>query len=436
MTPEGAPRFRAAAVQTYAATVGVAALGLVNVLITSRALGPAGRGSIAFLTTIAMITSQLSSLGVEEASANIAAAQPERRPAVAGNALVFALVLGVLAAVVVGGAAVLFPAVTAGAEGWLLAVALASAPMLILQVYLLFMIRADYGFRFTNAVVVIGPLVNVTVNGGLYALGAISVASAVITWIGGQVLVTAAMAWFVARRLAGFGRPDRRLARAMAGFGVKAHIGRVMKSGNYRFDQWLVGAMAGTRELGLYSVAVAWAEGLFFLPEALTAVLRPDIVRSSSADAGQRTATAFRLAVLLTLPMVAALVVLAPVLCIGAFGHAFAGSVPQLRVLAPGAFGMVGLKMLGNALVARGRPMLSNVAVGAAFIVTIALDVALIPGHGGTGAAIASTVAYTSGGIVAVVIFARTLALPLRALGPGAADLRRLVQRPRPSARA
>lgn len=80
----------------------------------------------------------------------------------------------------------------------------------------------------------------------------------------------ALLAAYLVRRLAGFGSLDRRLASEMVGFGIKAHAGRVMKTGNYRLDQWILGSIAGSRELGLYSVAVAWTEALFFLPEALS----------------------------------------------------------------------------------------------------------------------------------------------------------------------
>ena len=49
---------------TYGQQVAGAALGLVNVLIVSRALGPDGRGQVAFVLTMAMLVSQLSNLGV------------------------------------------------------------------------------------------------------------------------------------------------------------------------------------------------------------------------------------------------------------------------------------------------------------------------------------------------------------------------------------
>ncbi len=176
-----------------------------------------------------------------------------------------------------------------------------SLPFLILAVYLRFLVQADYGFHVTNAAWLITPVANVSVNGLLAVIGLLSVATALTTWIAGQVLGTALLVWYVSRRLAGFGRPDLVLARRMAWFGVKAHAGRVMLLGNYRLDQWILGAVSGSRELGLYSVAVAWAEALWQLPTALAAVQRPNVVRAKAREAARQAAMAFRAATAFTM---------------------------------------------------------------------------------------------------------------------------------------
>jgi O-antigen/teichoic acid export membrane protein len=418
-----------AALSTLSTNVAVAGLSFFNVLITARALGAEGRGTLAFVMTIAMLTSQLSSLGVEEASANIAGTRPDRRPMLATNAVVLAGLCGAAAIGLIAVSVAVFPSVGGDASTGLLWLALASIPLLVAQFYFQFLVRADYGFGVANAAALIAPLLNVTANGLLAAFGLISVATAMSTWIIGQLLATLLLAGYIATRLVGFGRPDPGLARESVGFGLKAHAGRVMKTGNYRLDQWLLGSIAGSRELGLYTVAVAWTEALFFLPEALSAVLRPEIVRAQRREAGARIAFVFRIAVLLTAPAVLVLVIAAPFLCVTIFGDEFEASINDLRVLAPGAFGIVALKLLANALVAQRRPLLSTAAVGVAFVLTVVLDLLLIPDHGALGAAIASTAAYTAGGIAAVVLFVRALGISAREIVPRSGDLRELKAR-------
>ncbi len=73
-----------------------------------------------------------------------------------------------------------------------------------------------------------------------------------------------------------------------------------MLFGNYRADQWILGVIAGSTELGLYSVAVAWSEVLFFLPTTLVAVTRPDLVRATAEEARRRSLVVLRGALMLT----------------------------------------------------------------------------------------------------------------------------------------
>ena len=332
---------------------------------------------------------------------------------------------GGTAALVLGGVMVVFPDMTGEASTGVLLLVLAAIPMLILQEYLMYLVQAHYGFGITNLSWLASPTINVTVNGAFALFGAITVTSAVATWIGGMLDRHAdARLAAVARRLGGFGRPDRALAKRMLAFGLKAHLGRAMLFGNYRADQWILGVIAGSKELGLYSVAVAWSEVLFFLPTTLVAVQRPDLVRASPEEARRRASMVLRGALLLTLACTVGMVLLAPFLCTTIFGSEFSGSVEMLRVLCLGSFGIATLKLLGNALTAQRRPLLETGAVAVAFVTVFALDFALIPDHGGLGASIASAASYTLGGLAAAVIFGRTL-------GAGIGDLI-----PRPERRA
>ena len=419
------PPFARSAVLTYGTNVAVATLSLVSVLITSRALGPEGRGEVAFLTTVGYLTAQLATLGIQQAVVNIAGRRPPTSGALAGNSVVLSAVFGGIAVAAVGLLFVTVPAAGGGAAGWLQALVLAAVPVLILQVCLQFLAQAHYLFGASNAAWLLVPVVMVLSNGVLAGFGELTVGRAVGAWVGGQVLATLLLGQAVVRRV-GVGRPDRALAREMVSFGVRAHLGRVMLLGNYRLDQWILGSVAGPGALGPYSVAVAWSEALFFLPTALSAVQRPDLVRADPGEARRRASDVYRLAMVATIPLAAGLIVLAPILCTSLFGEGFGAAVPELRVLALGGPGIVALKLFGNALTAQRAPMRETAAIAIAFVAIVILDVALIPSHGGLGAAVASTLAYSAGGVAAALIFVRTLPGPRGDLLPRAADLRAL----------
>lgn len=404
-----APPFLRSAVQTYGTSLGSAVISLVNVLIIALALGAEGRGHVAFITAAAWLLASVSTLGVQEANANYGAGDRRAFRSLASNSLLFSLLLGVITFAALWALIAWFPAVAAGSDPLTRWIAFGFLPVLILQVFLRFLAQAEYAFIVTNIAYILPSVLNVVVNVTFAALGLLSVGTAVGAWLAGQVLATLILAWYVARRLPGFGRPDLRLARRSLGFGARAHVGRVMQLGNYRLDQWLLGAIAGPRELGLYSVAVAWAEALWYLPTALASVQRPDLVRASRQAAARQAARVFRAATALTAMLALGMIVLAPFLCAGIFGQEFRGSIDDLRVLTAGAFGMVALKLFGNALVAQGRPVAQSLAIGVGFLFTVLLDVLLIPPYGGLGAALASTLAYTAAGGVVAAAFVRTL---------------------------
>jgi O-antigen/teichoic acid export membrane protein len=429
MKPPGRPAtLMRAAAATYAANATVALLSLVNVLVVARALGPTGRGEIAFLIAVAMLSSHLVSLSLQEANANLAASHPELRPGLATNALIFALLLGAVATGTVGGLAEVFPALGGEVDRLLLWFALACVPMALLKQYLTLLVQADYAFSVTNVAWVVGPLTTAVCNGVLAAAGELSVESAFAAWAFGQACGLVLLCVYVARH-AGFGRPDAGLARRSVAFGVKAHVGRFMEVGNYRADQWLLGSIAGSRELGLYSIAVAWAEALYYLPGVLVLVQRPDLVRAGAAEAVRRAFQVCRVGLVVSGAAALALVGAAPLLCAGVFGSRFTGATGDLRVLAFGAFGIVVFELLTNALTAQRKPMLASAATGVAFVLTATLDVVLIPRYGGLGAAVATTVAYTGGGIAAVLIFDRAMHARISDLAPRRDDLAWLVRK-------
>jgi O-antigen/teichoic acid export membrane protein len=418
------PSFVTSALATYSTNVAAAALSLGNVLVTAWALGAVGRGEVAFLTTIAYLTSQVAALGIQQANVNLAGREPELTRALLGTSIALSALVGAAAAGVVAVAIALVPAIGGDVATPLLALALVSVPLLVLQLCVQHLVLAHHGFRAINAAWLLVPVVTCGVNGTLALAGALTTGAAVGSWVAGQAIATVLLWRSLVGAFGGPTRPQRALARRMLSFGLRAHGGRVMLLGNYRLDQWIVGSVAGTRELGVYSVAVAWAETLFFLPTALATVQRPYLVRADAVGAARRAAAVLRIALLLTIPLALALIALAPLLCEGLFGEEFAEATGQVRVLALGAFGIVVLKLLGSALTAQGRPLSETAAVGVAFVLILALDVALIPPFGADGAALASTVAYSAGGLAAAVLFIR--ALPARAgwLVPRPADVR------------
>jgi O-antigen/teichoic acid export membrane protein len=181
--------------------------------------------------------------------------------------------------------------------------------------------------------------------------------------------------------------------------------------------------MAGARELGHYSIAVAWAELLFYIPGVIALLQRPDLVRADQSSAVQIAGQSIRRGLLLSIAAASVLIIAAPLLCVTVFGEQFRGSIDDLRVLALGGVGIAMSVLLANAMIAQRRPLPAAAADATALIVTLGLDILLIPGLGGLGAAIATTIAYGVGSLVLTVVFVRLLGGRARDLVPRFGDL-------------
>jgi O-antigen/teichoic acid export membrane protein len=416
--------FARAAILNSGTSLAASVLSLGNVLIIARGLDATGRGEIAFLTTIVVISSALGTLGIPQAASNFAGRRPELVRALSTNAVIASVLVGAVAIVVIALLVAAVPAIGGdGIPAHLRWAALLTIPVVILQMNFHALTVSQYGFRAMNLAYIVTPVLTVTANTAMLLAGELTVGRALGSWITGRIIATGILGWFVLKRIGGFGRPDRALGRRSVAFGLQAHAARVLNQGNYRLDQWIMGSLAGSQALGIYSVAVAWSEALFFLPASLALAQVPDVTRASPDEAGRQAASAFRIATLITVVLAIGMVLAAPLLTTVIFGDEFAPAAGQVRVLAFGAFGIVALKLLGTTLTAQGRPLLETAATAVTFVIVVGLDVLLIPDHEGMGAAIASLAAYTAGGLCIAVLFRRALGVGLRDLVPRGEEL-------------
>src|SRR4051794_22254756 len=102
--------FFRAALLNYGTSLLASVLSLGNVLIIARSLDATGRGEVAFLTTVAMLTAALVAFGFAPATATFAGRRPESSRALATNSIVAAVACGALGA---GGVALLIALVPA-----------------------------------------------------------------------------------------------------------------------------------------------------------------------------------------------------------------------------------------------------------------------------------------------------------------------------------
>jgi O-antigen/teichoic acid export membrane protein len=199
--------------------------------------------------------------------------------------------------------------------------------------------------------------------------------------------------------------PSLALARKVYAFGVRGQLGNLLLLLNLRLDFAILGAIAGAAPLGAYALASRFAELLRLLPVSVFWVFYPRYARAgSSVAASQARAMIPRLGALtlaVAIPLGPASAVLLP----WVFGSAFQAAVIPSQILLVGlvAEGMGGV--VTPYLYGEGRPGLNSMAMGAGVVVTVVLDLLLIPRFGAVGAAVASSSAYITSTAVLLLVF-------------------------------
>lgn len=409
---------------------GVVVLTLISSIIIARTLGPAGRGVVAVALSLVLILVQVGNLGVGSANPYFAARDAAAVPQIITNSLWLAFAVG---AVLIGAGVVLkelLPSTVRGV-GWLTLILALSA------------IPAQLSSTFLQSVLLVQGR-SVAYNGIDLGFTVVQVSATAVALLGfglgvdAVVAITTARFWLssglyliVLERPAGSG-PDLKLLRQMSRYSFRVYVATLLGFLVIRADLLMVNGYLGSRQAGLYSVAVALANTLYILPTAVSVNLFARVARGAATT--ESTAAAFRSVAL----VYGAVCGLAVVLCSTAihllYGARYAGSVPLFYWLAPGIFCLGMINILSQYFAGRGFPLPAVLVWFAGLAVVIALNVTLLKSDGTYIAALSSSIAYAVVFLLHIELFSRD-AGGFRVLLPTPRDVAALLGALRPPRR-
>ena len=258
-----------------------------------------------------------------------------------------------------------------------------------------------------NTVEVAAVLVNLLLLILLVVIFDMGIGGAVVASASSEILVASAFLLMVQYYYGRPERPNSTLLGASLRFGIKSYLSNVMRHLSLRLDAFLVTALAvdGMRATGVYSIATSIAELLLFIPQSIRLSLFPMVAASDAGEANRLTSQACRHTMFLTIGCGVAIVILAAFVVPFVYGQKFAGAVLPIVILVPGTVMLSQAHVFYGDLTGRGKPEATAISALLSLIVTVILDVILIPRYGITGAAIAATCAYSVEFIVAGSFF-------------------------------
>lgn len=390
--------------------VGVLVIGFLGSIIIARYLGPSDRGLLAVIQVVATISVSLAGLGLPVASQYQAARNPRLTGTLIGNCLVVAAVLGVVAlavgAVLASNASSLMsdpPDTTV----WFLATLI--VPLTLVDYLSSGLLAAHRRFARQTVLITLGRVATVIVAVLLVVLGDTGLAGALVATMSAQLVMVVGGLALLARGGIGL---SRSLLAASYRYGIRSEIGSLLQVVNARIDLLVLSAFASRSVVGTYAIAQIVAEVVSVVPNAISTAVMPVL---SAGDGDDRTsAGALRLTGTGSLLGVVGVGIGGPVLILVAYGDQYRAAVVPMLVLLPGIWFLSMARVGGWMLRARGRPGLGSSITAAEIVVMISLDLLLIPLFGATGAAVASTVAYTVYGLAMLTAVSRIEGSSLR----------------------
>jgi O-antigen/teichoic acid export membrane protein len=405
----------------FASLVVVAANFVTDVLVV-RTLGPEGKGSYALIVTTGLVLMVV--LG-QSLSTGVAYVVSRSRPSMGSLALQL-LGVGVLQFFLAFGLLWTIQQ-TAISNAFLppksdLTILLLAALLPVLQnlgEYWRMILISQHEAVKANQLVMVQRLLQVgllIILAGLYFWGGVKFGYVLV--VGLVVFSFAIMNSLFIKHLAGEFTWGSSGIKSIFMFSVPVYMGDVFKALNYRMDVFFVSYFQNARELGFYTTAVGTANLILMVASAFATNLLPRVAstQGSIEDNARRTAQIVRIIFWFNLVCAIGLGGISYWLLPFLYTPVFINSVPALLLILPGTWLLSLMFILASYINGIGKPRVNLYISMIALVVTVILDMTLIPRYSIEGASVASSMAYSLATLLSMAYFLRQTGLPATSL--------------------
>jgi O-antigen/teichoic acid export membrane protein len=365
--------------------------------IIARWLGPEGKGMLALALLVPGMLGLFLSGGINVANVYFAGSKRLDVPALSASSLGFAILITILGFAVVLGLTSLgwLETVIPGVPTWIILLAMLGFPTNLLNGFFSAILQGLQRIEMVNLINLIQRIITLSLTILLVTVWNLSLLGALVAALASWAL-SLIVSCIALRRHGGVLTPSwsYSVLRTTLSFGLRGHIGNVLQFFNYRLDMFIVNFFLGPAGVGIYTVTVRLAELLWYLPNAVGFVIFPKAAASKPEEMNAFTPRVFKITLGLTALGALGLAIVGRPVINFVFSAAFIGAYIPLLVLLPGVVLLGGSKVLTNEIAGRGYPQYNSLNAALAIVVTVVLDLMLIPRYGVFGAALASSAAY------------------------------------------
>lgn len=405
-----------------AARAGTLAMGIVASVVVARALPVEGRGTYYMAVAFATTAMALGHLSVEQAQTAMWA-QKGRRSSLQANSVPLGMSVGTAAGVLAVGVGVAFQGHGNIPDIWLLVTACCAVPLGMSVLYGTNITVLRDRPQVAGWAMLASGVIQCLCLVVLGVTGLLTVRLVVIVWV---ISFAVSLAVLVAAGGVTAGRLDLSLARATCGRGLRFHPGSAAGYLLLRSDVFLLNALGGPRDVGIYTLAVTLAELSRLAVDVFAQVTLSRQFDADVADSALVTARIVRFMVLLGMASAVTTVAAVSALITPVYGHAYAEAATVVACLVPGVLLLGAGRPLSSFLLRMRSSRVVVLPSLVALVVNVGLNGVLIPRQGPVGCAVASTVAYLVLVAFQVTYFVRLSGIGWRSLLPTSAEGRRI----------
>jgi len=385
--------------------VQVAALVGITILVT-RVTGAHGRGIYTLASSVAILAAMVTALGISWAAIYYIGQRLFPLADVASTLLTASLAAAGVAMVGIAAAYLLFQ------NTYFHEVSPTQALlMLALTAFLQLATTTSSIVLGTNrplhyaAITMIQVVVALVIQVILAAAGSLTATSALVALVVGAATSAGYGLVLVGREVPLRLGLDSKVLRSFFNFGIRGYAANLMMLLSYRLDALIVNGLRGVTSLGYYSVATAMAETLTYGAVGFALILFPQVSSVERREADRITPVVCRNAVFMTLIGAVVMFVVSRQLILFVFGSGMTPALLPLWLLLPGIVSLAPTRVIASYLSGIGKPIYTTYIAAGAVILTVVLDLLLIPPFGISGAAAASSIVYTCTAVASVVVF-------------------------------
>lgn len=367
--------------------------------IIARWLGPEGKGTLTLALLVPGMLVLILSGGIGIANVYFAGSKRLTVSTLTGNSLSFTLMATTLALIIVVGLSVtkLLETIVPGIPAWILLIAMLGFPTALLSRFFSSILQGLQRIATINVINLIQSILTLSLTAVFVVVWKLNLLGALVAPLATGVLSLIFLC-IILRQEGGVFRPlwKYTVVRSTLSFGLRGHIGNLLQFFNYRLDMFILNYFLGPANVGIYIVSVRLVELLWHLPNSVSFVIFPKAAATRPEEMNAFTPRVFGITLGLTALGALGLALVGRPIINFVFSSAFISAYVPMLVLLPGVVLLGGAKVLTNEIAGRGYPHYNSVNAGLALVLTVVLDLVLIPRYSVLGAALASSIAYTA----------------------------------------